>query len=120
MGPHRIGRRKSVLKMYGHTEIQLQELPQPMTKEDAVKLLQGLGCTATLPKGSKKVKEEVVVAPPVKTPEEIKAEAEAAKREQRNARKRELRALAKAKKQAEALVEVANTVIDAPAAEVVA
>lgn len=87
----KVGVRRSVLKCNGHTDIVLAELPNAMTKVEAVEYLNFLGVSAVLPKGKGKTK---------LTEEQKKEAAEAAKREARNARKRELRAAKKAEKAA--------------------
>jgi hypothetical protein len=43
--------REGVLKRGDHTDIKLQELPNPMTKADAIKFLEGQGVKAQLPAG---------------------------------------------------------------------
>lgn len=82
--------RAGVLKRGGHTDIALQDLPSAMTKEDAIKFLEKGGITAVLPKSGRK-------AAITKTPEEIAAEAEEAKRAARNEARKLARANAKQK-----------------------
>jgi hypothetical protein len=62
--------RAAVLKRGGHTDINLIDLPQPMTKVNAVAFLETQGVTAILPKSGRKAAEQ--------TPEQIAA-AESAK-----------------------------------------
>lgn len=80
--------RTGVLKRNGHTDIALQDLPQPMTKTDAIAFLGKSGITAVVPKSGRK-------AAVVQTPEQIAEAAEAAKKEARNAARRLARASAK-------------------------
>lgn len=87
----KVGVRRSVLKCNGHTNILLAELPNAMTKVDAMEYLSFLGVSAVLPKGKGKTK---------LTEEQKKAAAEAKKREERNAKKRAARAKKKADKAA--------------------
>jgi FKBP-type peptidyl-prolyl cis-trans isomerase len=128
----KIGVRTSVLKQNGHTDIKLQELPNPMTKTDAVAFLKSQGINAVLP-GVTKGEKKTATAPeaPVKTAEQLAAEkaaadaaAAAAKREQKNAKKREARARAKAEKQAGKLVDdgikmVAGSDVSNPAGDAI-
>lgn len=73
--------RAGVLKRNGHTDIALRDLPGAMSKTDAVAFLVKEGITAVLPKSGRK-------ATVVKTPEEIAAEAEAAKKAAKNEARR--------------------------------
>lgn len=67
----KIGVRVNKLKRTGHTDINLAELPQPMTKADAVAYLQSTGVHAVLPAGRRAAKAAVPTA------EELAAAAEA-------------------------------------------
>jgi hypothetical protein len=108
--------REGVLRRAGHEDIQLHQLPTPMTKEAASAWLtqQGLSRGAVMPwghrntKNPKKVSREI----PAKTEAELAAEAKAAKlaakRARDAARKREQRANARAAKAA-AAQEVADS-----------
>jgi len=106
--------REGVLRRAGHENIQLHPLPMPMTKEAAAAWLtqQGLNRGAVMPWGHRNTKnpKKAVVDQPVKTAEELAAEAKAeklaAKRARDAARKREKRAAARAAR-AEAQVAVA-------------
>lgn len=80
--------RAGVLKRNGHTDIALRDLPSPMTKDDAVAYLQKEGIAAVVPKSGRK-------AAAVKSPEEIAAEAEAAKKAAANERRKAARKAAK-------------------------
>lgn len=105
--------RAGVLRRAGHEDIQLHQLPHPMTKEAAAAWLtqQGLARNAVMPYGHRKTKNpkkergDVQAAPaapaaPVKTAEEVAAEMAAAKLAAKRARdaerKRAKRAAAKA------------------------
>jgi hypothetical protein len=94
--------RMAILKRGGHTDVELNELPQAMTKEDAVALMRARGVDAVMPKTRKegaapKVrKAKAVPAPKVKTAEELAAEKLADKRARDAARKRAKRAAEKA------------------------
>ena len=81
--------RAVVLGRVGHTEVDLRELPNPMTKADAIAYLVSQGVTAVLPVSGRAAK-------PKLTPEQIKAAAEKAKRDAKNAKRREQRAAKKA------------------------
>lgn len=110
--------RAGVLRRAGHEDIQLHQLPHPMTKEAAAAWLtqQGLARNAVMPYGHRKTKNpkkergDVQAAPaaPVKTAEEVAAEMAAAKLAAKRARdaerKRAKRAAAKAAKAGEAQV----------------
>lgn len=108
----KINVRAGVLRRAGHEDIELHQLPQPMTKEAAAAWLvqQGLSRNAVMPYGHRNTKNpkkdrEVQPATPVKTAAEVAAEAAAAKlaakRERDAARKRAARAAAKAAKAAQ-------------------
>lgn len=86
--------RVTKLKHHEHTDIDLVQLPQPMTKEAAVKHLisLGKGLNAVLPNGRKQEKVEL-------TPEQIAAAKKEAKRLADNERKRNARLAAKQAKQ---------------------
>lgn len=111
-----IGKRTSVLKFHGHTEIKLFELPQPMTRADAAKFMKGcLGVQASMPLSKREVEaptigETVVLAagdepdyvPPAIVEEPVVAAApEMTANEKRNARRRAARAAARAAKASE-------------------
>lgn len=79
----------------GHSNIALQELPQPMTKQDAIAFLQSKGVQAVMPVGRRSVQAVEM------TEEQIAAAAEAAKKAAFVARMAEARAAKAAAKQAE-------------------
>lgn len=83
--------RISKLNRSGHTEVDLLELPHPMTRNEARDYLVSLGRIAVMPTNRKDK--------PVELTAEQRAEAERVqKRERENTRKREARAKAKASK----------------------
>ena len=79
----------------GHSNIALQELPQPMTKQDAIAFLQSNGVQAVMPVGRRSARAVEM------TEEQIAAAAEAAKKAAFVARMAEARAAKAAAKQAE-------------------
>lgn len=105
--------RRSVLKFHGHTDINLQVLPAPLTAGQIEKFFQeGLGSKLMLPKREtiKKVEEKALevdyiatlfkaVSEAAAAKTEADAKQEQAKRDARNARKRELRAEKKRRKE---------------------
>ena len=88
--------RVSKLTRHGHTDVALQELPDAMTKIDAVAFLTAQGVNAVVPatRGKAKTVAEVL------TPEQIAAAAEADKKAQFVKRMAEARAAKAAVKQA--------------------
>ena len=87
--------RAGVLKRNGHTDIDLRDLPNEMTKADAQSFLEAQGITAVVPVSGRK-------AAVVQTPEEIEAARVAAEKEAKNAERRAARAAKKAAEVAEA------------------
>lgn len=83
--------RAGVLTRNGHTNVDLRDLPDPMTKVDAIAFLESQGVQATMLKSGRK-------PTVVKTPEEIAAEAVEAKKNAANEARRLQRAAAKAAK----------------------
>ena len=79
----------------GHSNVALQELPQPMTKQDAIAFLQSKGVQAVMPVGRRSVQAVEM------TEEQIAAAAEAAKKAAFVARMAEARAAKAAAKQVE-------------------
>lgn len=105
--------RTAILRRGGHTDIEFRKLPRPMVLKDAMAFLVANGVQAVLPSGQRKGQNgKLPVVQGEQQDEHVKAhdaamaaaaEAEAkaqAKRDAANARKRELRAAAKAKKAA--------------------
>lgn len=81
--------RAGVLKRNGHTDIDLRDLPNEMTKADAQAFLEAQGITAVVPVSGRK-------AAVVQTPEEIEEARVAAEKEVKNTARRAARAAAKA------------------------
>lgn len=105
-----VARRVRKLTNHGHTEIKLADLPQEMTKTDAMAYLQKQGITAVMPVGKKD-------SAAAKAKADAKAAAEAAeraKKDARNAKRREQRAKARAEK---AAVAAADELVDGAAIE---
>jgi hypothetical protein len=94
--------RAGVLKRNGHTDIDLRDLPDPMSKEDAVLFLTKAGVTAVLPKSGRK-------AAVTETPEEIAERIATEKKNAANEKRRLARAAAKAAKDEEFINGTATT-----------
>ncbi len=80
--------RTGVLTRNGHTDVDLRDLPSPMTKDDAIAFLQAQGIEATVLKSGRK---PAVVL----TPEQILEAATEAKRIAKNEARKAARAAAK-------------------------
>jgi hypothetical protein len=92
--------RMGILKRGGHTAIELGDLPQAMTKAQAVEYLTAQGVKAVVPKTRQgAVVAKAAKAVVVKTAEELAEQKLAAKRAKDAERKRAARAAAKAAKQ---------------------